>query len=122
MDEVAIVVELIKDTRQTIRDIQARIYNLSTTFVVFWFAITTFAMKEAKALAIPITFFSDMTIAAVLLYLYARIHTEHKLVRLALEKHESVLMQLLDGKTVSSRDIVVPVLDMTKMPEFSITR
>jgi len=43
MDHEAILVDLIKDTRQAIRDIQARIYNLSTTFVVFSFAITAFA-------------------------------------------------------------------------------
>jgi hypothetical protein len=122
MDKVAILVELVKDTRQTIRDIQARIYNLSTTFVVFSFAITAFALKEAKELVIPITLFSDMAIATVLIYLYTRIYTEHKLVRLALEKHESVLMHVLDGKTVSSQDIVVPVLDMNKTPAFSITR
>lgn len=122
MDKEAILVELVKDTRQTIRDIQTRIYNLSTTFVVFSFAITAFALKEVKGLIIPITVFSDMAIAAVLIYLYTRVYTEYKLVRLALEKNESVLMHLLDGKTVSSQDIVAPALDMDKMPAFSITR
>ena len=66
MDKEAILVELVKDTIQTIRDIQARIYNLSTTFVVFSFAITAFALKEAKEFIIPIMLFSDMAIAAEL--------------------------------------------------------
>ncbi len=122
MDKEAILVELVKETKQSIRDIQARIYNLSTTFVVFSFAITAFAFKEARGLIIPITLFSDMAIAAVLIYLYTRIYKEHKLVRLALEKHESVLMHVLDGKTVSSQDIVAPALDMDKQPAFSIKR
>ena len=121
MDKETIFLELIKDTKQTIRDIQARIYNLSTTFVVFSFAITAFALKETQSLVIPVTLFSDMAIAVVLIYLYKRIYMEHKLVRLSLEKHESVLMRLLDGNFVSSHDIVAPILDMNKTPAFSIT-
>lgn len=122
MDKEAMLGEFVKDTRQTIREIQARIYNLSTTFVVFSFAITAFAWKDAKEFVIPITLFSDMAIAAVLIYLYTRIFTEYKLVRLALEKHESVLMRMLDGEIVSSQDIVAPPLDTDKTPAFSVSR
>lgn len=81
MDKETILVDLIKETRQTIRDIQARVYNLSTTFVVFSFAITAFAWEKAKTLAVPITVFSDSMIVVVLVYLYLRIYDEHKLVR-----------------------------------------
>jgi hypothetical protein len=56
----------------------------------------------------------------VLLYLFKRIYQEHKLVRLALEKHESVLIDALEGKAASSRDIVAPAIDMKKSPAFSI--
>ncbi|MBI5213840.1 MAG: hypothetical protein HY957_10815 [Nitrospirae bacterium] len=122
MDKEAILLDLVKETRQTIRDIQARVYNLSTTFVVFSFAITAFAWKEAKSFIVPITVFSDIMISIILIYLYIRIYREHKFVRLALEKQESVLIQLLDGRSVSSQDVVAAILDMNKKPTFSITR
>ena len=122
MDKEAILLDLVKDTRQALREIQARVYNLSTTFVVFSFAITAFAWKDMRGLVIPITVFSDIVISVVLIYLYLRIYTENKLVRLALEKQESVLIQVLDGTTVSSQDIVAPPLDMSRGPAFSITR
>ena len=122
MSKEAILLDLIKDARQTVRDIQARVYNLSTTFVVFSFAITAFAWKDAEEFVIPITLFSDVAIIIILIYLYTRIYTEHKLVRLALERQELVLMRLLDGENVSSQDVVAPVLDMSKKPIFSISR
>lgn len=122
MDHEAILLELIKDTRQAVRDIQARIYNLSTTFVVFSFAITAFAFEKAKELLIPITFFSDMAIAIVLIFLYVRICAEHKLVRLTVEKYESALIHLMGGKAVPPKDIVVPPVDLDATPALSATR
>ncbi len=122
MNKESIALELIKDTRQTIRDIQARVYNLSTTFVISSFAITAFVWEKLKGFVVPITVCSDVMIAVVLIYLYTRIYEEHKLVRLALEKHEQVLMSLLDGLSVTSEDIVAPAPDMNRKPAFSIVR
>lgn len=122
MEREAILLDLIKETRQTIRDIQARIYNLSTTFVVSSFAVTAFAWEKAREHVVSVTLFSDFTISVVLIYLYIRIYGEHKLVRLALERNERTLISLLNGESVPSQDIVAPLLDMKKMPAFSITR
>jgi hypothetical protein len=122
MDKEAILMDLIKDTRQAIRGIQARVYNLSITFVVFSFAITAFAWEKVKPMTVPITVFSDAMIVVVLIYLYIRIYGEHKFVRLTLEKQEEVLIRLVDGLSVPSREIVAPVLDFEKKPVFSIIR
>lgn len=121
MDKEAILVEFIKETRQNIREIQARVYNLSTTFVVASFAITAYVWEKLKTLTIPITLFSDLMIVAVLIYLYFRIYNEHKLVRLALEKQEQVLINLLDGQKVAAQDMVAPLLDLNAKPALSIT-
>ena len=122
MDKESIALELIKETRQTLRDIQVRVYNLSITFVVFSFAITAFVWKELDGFVLPITLCADCMIAVVLIYLYIRIYGEQKLARMALEKQEHVLMSLLDGLPVGSEDIVAPALDMNRKPAFSITR
>ena len=122
MDKESILLDLIKDTRQAIRDIQARIYNLSTTFVVFSFAVTAFAWKEARSLTVQITLFSDAVIAAVLVYLFLRISAEYKLVRLTVEKQESTLIRLLDGAKIPCQDLVAPLVNMNDAPAFSITR
>lgn len=122
MDKESIALDLLKETKQTIRDIQARVYNLSTTFVLSSFAITAFAWVNIKALVVPITACSDLMISVVLIYLYTRIYGEYRMVRLHIETQEKVLISLLDGLSVSSKNVVAPDLNMDQGPAFSITR
>lgn len=123
MNPANVLLELIKESRQDARNIQARVYNLSTTFVVFSFAITAFILKDMESdfrlLAITV---SDLLLIITLLILFVKTRTEHSFIRLTLEKMENNLIDVLDGKKTTSQELVCPRFKENDRPKFPLTR
>jgi len=120
MDKESVLLEFIKDNKQSIRDIRNRIYNTSTAFIVFSFGVTAFTLEKAKPIIIPVTILSDLLIAITLVYIYIKIINEHDFLRIALEKQEGVLIDLIENNALSSIDLVAPILDLHKKPKFRL--
>lgn len=122
MDNLEIALEILKDTRIAAREIQARIYNLSTTLVGFSFLISSFTIEKIKDALVSVVLFSDVGIVVLLITLYWRILSDYGLTRRAVEKGQSVIIRMIDGEAVTSEEIVAPHLRMTANPRLSVPR